>query len=192
MKLFNIPLNVPNILSLYRLASFPFGLYLAVSGQEQIFVWLICINLVTDILDGLIARTFNLQTEIGARIDSLADVGTYILAILGVFMFKFEEFSPHWLSFGVFIGMFLMTNIVSLIKFGRFPSLHLYSLKIGGYIQGTFFFVLFVFDFYTYFYYFMIAWAITAFTEHIVIQLIITKMRSNAKGLYWVLKDKNK
>jgi CDP-diacylglycerol--glycerol-3-phosphate 3-phosphatidyltransferase len=191
MKLFNIPLNIPNILSLYRLASFPFGLYLAVYGQEQIFVWLICINLITDILDGLIARVFNMQTEIGARIDSLADVGTYILAVLGVFIFKSEAFAPHWISFGVFVGMFLMTNIFSLIKFGRFPSLHLYSSKIGGYIQGIFFFILFVFDFYTSFYYFMITWAISAFTEHLVIQIIIKEMQSNVKGLYWVLKRKN-
>jgi cardiolipin synthase len=190
MKLFNIPLNVPNILSLYRLVSFPFGVYLAISGQEQIFVWLICINLITDILDGLIARMFNLQTEIGAKIDSLADIGTYILAIMGIFIFKSQEFSPHWLSFGVFIGMFLMTNVVALIKFGRFPSLHLYSMKIGGYIQGSFFFVLFVFNFYAAFYYFMVIWGITAFTEHIAIQLIIKEMQINAKGLYWILKEK--
>ncbi|MFT5834732.1 MAG: cardiolipin synthase [Cognaticolwellia sp.] len=189
MKLFNIPLNIPNILSLYRLVSFPFGLYLAFSEQEQIFVWLICINLITDILDGLIARAFNMQTEIGARIDSLADVGTYILAILGIFIFKSEEFTPHWISFGIFIGMFLMTNIVGLIKFGRFPSLHLYSSKIGGYIQGIFFFVLFVTEFYTPFYYFMITWAISSFTEHIIIQLITKEMKSNLKGLYWVLKE---
>ena len=190
MKLFNIPLNIPNILSLYRLISFPFGLYLAFSGQERIFVWLICINLITDILDGLIARAFNMQTEIGARIDSLADVGTYILAILGIFIFKSAEFTPHWFSFSIFIGMFLMTNIFALIKFGQFPSLHLYSSKIGGYIQGIFFFVLFVADFYTPFYYFMITWAISSFTEHIVIQLIIKEMKSNLKGLYWILKER--
>ncbi len=184
----NIPLNIPNVLSLYRLFSFPFVLYLAIAGQERLFVWLICINLVTDILDGWIARVFNMQTEIGARIDSLADIGTYILAIVGIFTFKSVEFSPHWLSFGVFIGMFLMTNIVSLIKFKRFPSLHLYSMKIGGYIQGIFFFVLFVFDFYVAYYYFMISWGIAAFSESIIIQLIIKEMKSNAKGLYWVLK----
>jgi CDP-diacylglycerol--glycerol-3-phosphate 3-phosphatidyltransferase len=141
-------------------------------------------------LDGLIARAFNMQTEIGARIDSLADVGTYILAILGIFIFKSEEFTPHWISFGIFIGMFLMTNILGLIKFGRFPSLHLYSSKIGGYIQGIFFFVLFVTEFYTPFYYFMITWAISSFTEHIIIQLIIKEMKSNLKGLHWVLKER--
>jgi CDP-diacylglycerol--glycerol-3-phosphate 3-phosphatidyltransferase len=167
-------------------------LYLALTSQERLFVWLLCINLVTDILDGLIARTFNMQTEIGARIDSIADIGTYILAITGIFIFKSNEFAPHWWSFGIFIGMFIMTNIVALIKFKRFPSLHLYSMKIGGYIQGIFFFVLFVHDFITPYYYFMVIWGILAFSEHIIIQLIIPKMISNAKGLYWVLKSNSK
>ena len=189
MKL-NIPLNIPNILSLYRIVAFPFGLFFLFNHYEQWFVWLICINLITDILDGWIARTFNMQTEIGARIDSLADMGTYILALSGVFVFKYVEFEPHFLSFGIFIGLFIASYVFSLIKFGRFPSLHLYSNKIGGYIQGFFFFTLFVFDFYTPFYYFMVTWGIASFTEHLIIQMVIKEMKSNAKGLYWILKER--
>jgi len=184
-----IPLNIPNILSLYRLISFPFVLYLALNGHENLFVWLLCINLVTDILDGWIARAFDMQTEIGARMDSIADIGTYILAIVGMIIFKTEDFAPHWWSFSIFIGLFIMTNVVSLIKFKRFPSLHLYSMKIGGYVQGSFFFVLFTYDFITAYYFFMLIWGYFAFSESIIIQLILKKMKSNAKGLYWVLKD---
>jgi cardiolipin synthase len=186
-----IPLNVPNILSLYRLLSFPFVLYLAVSRQENLFVWMLCINLVTDILDGLIARIFRLMTDIGAKMDSLADLGTYALAFYGIYLFKSKEFSPHIASFGLFLGLFIVCNLFSLIKFGRFPSLHLYSWKIGGYIQGFFFFTLFVYDFYTPFYYLMVTWGILAFTEHLIIQMIIPQMRANARGLYWLLREKN-
>lgn len=183
-------INVPNILSFYRLLSFPFLLWIAIAENEKLFAILLVINLVTDVLDGLIARMFNLQTEFGARLDSIADVGTYILAITGIAIFKVEEFSPHIISFSVFLGLFFLSNLISLIKFRRFPSLHLYSWKIGGYIQGLFFVLLFIADFYTAFYYFMISWGIIAFCEHIIIQLIIPEMRSNARGLYWVLKDR--
>ena len=189
MKL-NIPLNVPNILSLYRLFSFPFLLFLALTDREQLFAILLVINLITDVLDGLIARTFNLQTEIGAKIDSIADMGTYILAILGVFIFKWADIEPHIITFSIFIGLFVFSHILSVIKFGIFPCLHLYSWKIGGYIQGLFFFLLFLFEFYTGYYYFMVTWGILAFLEHIVIQLIIKEMKPNAKGLYWVLRGK--
>ncbi len=188
MKVSKDLINVPNILSGYRLLSFPFVLYLVLSHQEKLFAGFLIFNLLTDILDGLIARRFNLQTEFGARLDSLADDGTYILAILGVIIFKAEDFAPHLLSFYIFIGLFLTSVIISLIKFKKMPSLHLYSSKIGGYLQGFFFFILFAFGFNTPFYYFMIAWGILSFMEHIAVQLLLPEMRSNVKGLYWVLK----
>ncbi len=183
--------TIPNVLSFYRLLAFPFILYLGIAQQEKLFAIFLTVNLLTDVLDGLIARKFNMQTEFGARLDSIADVGTYILAIAGIFIFKAEDFAPHLYSFYIFILLLISAHILSLIKFGRFPSLHLYSWKIGGYIQGIFFIVLFFFGFYPAFYYFMIVWGILAFCEHIIIQLKITEMASNAKGLYWVLKENN-
>jgi CDP-diacylglycerol--glycerol-3-phosphate 3-phosphatidyltransferase len=131
-----------------------------------------------------------MQTELGARLDSIADFGTYIAAIAGVFFFKAADFYPYLGSFFVFIFLLCFAHILSLSKFRRLPSLHLYSWKIGGYIQGAFFIVLFVFGFYPLFYYITILWGILAFCEHIIIQFMIKEMQSNAKGLYWVLKNK--
>ena len=185
-----LPLNIPNVLSLYRLLSFPFVLFFALKGYENIFTWLLCINLVTDILDGLIARTFNLTTNIGAKLDSLADLGTYLLAFTGIYCFKAKEFQPHILSFSIFTGLFILCNLLALVKFKKLPSLHLYSWKIGGYIQGIFFFYLFVVGFNLLFYYVMLVWGILAFLEHICVQLLLKEMRSNAKGLYWVLRKR--
>lgn len=180
--------TIPNLLSLYRLLMFPFILYWAIGEQEQLFSIFIVVNLITDVLDGWIARRFNMQTDFGARLDSIADLGTYIAAIVGIFFFKASDFQPYLGSFLVFIFLLCFAHILSLIKFRRLPSLHLYSWKIGGYIQGAFFFVLFTVGFYPVLYWGMILWGILAFCEHIAIQLIIPEMRSNAKGLYWVLK----
>lgn len=180
--------NVPNALSVYRILAFPVLLYCIYTEQESPFVVLIVANLISDILDGFIARRFHLETELGARLDSMADNGTYIAAILGLFTFKWMELEPHLYSFILFIGMFLATVVFALVKFKRLPSLHLYSMKIGGYIQGGFFFVTFVFDFYDSYYYFMLVWGLMAFTEHLLVQAVLPEMRSNAKGLYWVLK----
>ncbi|HPE58258.1 MAG TPA: CDP-alcohol phosphatidyltransferase family protein [Bacteroidales bacterium] len=182
--------NLPNIISSYRLVAFPFLIFFAIQRMEVIFAWLLIINLLSDILDGYIARKFKLTTQLGARLDSIADIGTYIAAFCGVFVFKLDVFSDHLLSFGIFITLFILSNILSFVKFGRLPSLHLYSWKIGGYIQGAFFIWLFAVGFNLPFYFFMISWGILAFTEHIIIQLIIDEMKSNAKGLYWILKDK--
>jgi CDP-diacylglycerol--glycerol-3-phosphate 3-phosphatidyltransferase len=183
--------TLPNFLSFYRILAFPFILYLAISGREYWFAVFLIINLITDVLDGAIARGFHQQTEIGARLDSIADFGTYILAVTGIFMFKMEEFSPYLYSFYVFVFFIFAPDFFSLLKFKCMPSLHLYSWKIGGYIQGIFFFTLFTLGFYPALYYFMIVWGVIASIEHILIQIIINEMKSNAKGLYWVLKNKN-
>lgn len=185
-----IPLNIPNILSLYRLFSFPFILVIALMRYETLFTWLICINLITDVLDGLIARTFNMKTEIGARIDSIADNGTFILVFIGLYLFRWESMKPQQIEFFVFMGLFASCILLSLIKFRRFPSLHLYSWKIGGYIQGGFIFISFAFQYYPLVFYIMLVWSIPAFLEHIIVQLLLKEMKSNAKGLYWVLKER--
>ncbi len=183
-------INIPNALSFYRLLIFPVILFLALTGREQAFAILIIISLVTDVLDGMFARLLKQQTDFGARLDSIADFSTYFLVFLGIFLFKMDDFAPHILSFSIFIGLLVSALGLSFIRFGRLPSLHLYSWKIGGYIQGIFFALLFGYKFHTPFYYFMIIWGILAFLEHIIIQLIIPEMRSNAKGLYWVLKER--
>lgn len=184
--------TIPNIISFYRLITFPYVLWLAFSGNEQLFAIFLIINLITDVLDGFIARTFHCETELGARLDSLADIGTYILAIVGVFTFKYADIEPHIVLFSVFISLFFITDIVAIIKFRKFSSFHLYSWKIGGYLQGGFFIVLFSIGFYEFFFYFIMIWGILAFIEHITIQMILVEMKSNVKGLYWVLKEKSR
>jgi len=183
-------LNIPNILSAYRLLTFPVILFFMYIGKQDLFVLFLCINLITDILDGFIARTFNMVTEIGAKLDSLADTGTYILAITGVFVYKYDLFEPYLISFIAFISLFFLSHIIPLIRYKKLPSFHLYSWKIGGYIQGFFFFTLFVFDFNSTFYIIMVTWGIISFIEHIIIQFLIKGLHSNLKGLYWVLKDR--
>lgn len=183
--------TIPNLLGFYRILAFPFILWLAISGKEDLFVIFIVINLLADVADGFIARRLNLVSEFGARLDSMADNLTYILAFIGVFVFKWDDFQPHVVSFLIFIGMLVLTVLVSLIKFGRFPSFHLYSTKAGGFIQGAFFMLLFTYGFIEPLYYVMVVWGILAAIEHIAIQMVIPKMRSNVKGLYWVLKEKD-
>lgn len=183
-------LTLPNKISLYRLCAFPFILYFALAGKENLFVLFFVLNLLTDVADGFIARKFKLETELGARLDSMADNFSYVLAFVGIYLFKWQEFLPYKISFLIFIGFLVSTVILSLIKFKKLPSFHLYTTKIGGYIEGAFFIVLFTVGFVPPFYYFMILWGIWGAIEHIAIQLLIPEMRSNVKGLYWVLKEK--
>lgn len=183
-------LTIPNLITSFRLLVFPLILYFVFTGNEKLFAIFLIISLISDIIDGFIARRFHMETEIGAKLDSFADNLNYLLVFAGLIVFKMEELRPYLFSFILFMGMLVLTVIVSLIKFRKFPSFHLYMTKIGGYVQGAFFICLFTLGFYAPFYYLVIAWGILGAIEHLAIQMILPEMRSNVKGLYWVLKER--
>jgi CDP-diacylglycerol--glycerol-3-phosphate 3-phosphatidyltransferase len=181
--------NLPNAISMYRLLSFPFLLYLVFTGNESFFATLLCINLVSDAVDGIIARTFKLQNEFGARLDSLADWGTYILAFVGIYNFKMPDHgNDFWLLYP-FIGLIVFYNLLSFFKFRRMPSLHLYSTKMGGYFQGIYFFGLFAYGYYAPIFFFAMIWGWLSSIEEIIILIRSKELSSNVKGLYWILKS---
>jgi cardiolipin synthase (CMP-forming) len=184
-------LTVPNFISFYRLIMFPVILVLALGGYERAFVILLVISLISDILDGSIARFFKLQTRFGAGLDNLADIGTYFLALLGIFLFRWEEIRRHAWFLYIFLAVFTLSYIVAFVRFGKIPGLHLYSAVTAGYIQGIFFFILFVWGFYPWMYYLAIGWGIIAYVEKIFVLLRLDDIKSGVKGLYWLMKAEN-
>uniref|UniRef100_UPI0032177AFD CDP-alcohol phosphatidyltransferase family protein n=1 Tax=uncultured Draconibacterium sp. TaxID=1573823 RepID=UPI0032177AFD len=182
-------LNVPNALSLYRLLVFPVILYMALTNRESVYVVLLCISLISDALDGSIARRFNLQTKFGAALDNLADMCTYAVAILGLFVFKWSDIEPHaWILY-LFFAVFIFSYIVAFTRFGKIPGLHLYSAVSAGYVQSIFFFVLFVFGFYSWFYYLALAWGVIAYIEKTFVLFRLDDIKRGVKGLYWLVKE---
>jgi CDP-diacylglycerol--glycerol-3-phosphate 3-phosphatidyltransferase len=184
-------LNVPNLISLYRLLVFPVILFMALTGRENWFVILLSISLISDVLDGNIARYFNLQTNFGAALDNLADICTYAMALLGIFVFKWADVEPHSTILYLFLALFVLSYIVAFMRFGKIPGLHLYSAVSAGYVQSIFFFILFVFGFYTWMFYLAVGWGVIAYTEKILVLFLLDDIKIGVKGLYWILKNKN-
>jgi CDP-diacylglycerol--glycerol-3-phosphate 3-phosphatidyltransferase len=161
-------------------------------SEKDLFVFFICFNLFTDFLDGWIARRYNQITEIGSAIDSLADTGTYFLALAGIIAFKRAYFQPYAISLSIFFGLLLLADLLPLIKFGKFNAYHTYSAKIGAYLKGLFIIVLFTAGFYLWFYYLVIITGMLIFLESIIITFILNESRSDVKGLYWIMKGSKK
>ncbi len=183
-------LNVPNLISLYRLLAFPVILFMAVTNRENWFIILLSISLVSDALDGGIARYFKLQTNFGAALDNLADIFTYAMALLGIFVFKWTEIEPHATILYLFFTLFIISYIVAFARFGKIPGLHLYSAVSAGYLQSIFFFILFVFGFYPWMFYLVIGWGIIAYIEKIAVLFYLDDIKIGVKGLYWLMKEK--
>lgn len=184
-------LNFPNILSFYRLVISPVILFFVLSGQENIYAIFICISLISDILDGNIARLFKLQTRFGAALDNLADMCTYVLAFIGIYIFKWGEIEPYAWAFYMFIGTLLASYVVAFIRFRKIPGLHLYSAVSSGYAQGIFIFVLFAFGFYPWLFYTVTFWGTLAYIEKIFVLLRLDDIRSGVKGIYWLIRTQS-
>ncbi len=68
-----ISLNVPNVLTLFRSALVPVTVILIFYGLTMIAFAVYLLACATDLLDGIIARKFNMITEEGILLDPLAD-----------------------------------------------------------------------------------------------------------------------
>ena len=77
--------SIPNILSLLRLCLAPVLMCFAVAGKAYAFLQILAISLVTDVLDGYLARRLDQTSEFGARLDSCGDMVTYGSMILGIY-----------------------------------------------------------------------------------------------------------
>ena len=78
----NLALNIPNLLSISRLfLVFPLILFLEINRPIYVFIFII-IGGLTDYLDGLIARKFNLKTRLGAILDPLSDKVFYLVPLI--------------------------------------------------------------------------------------------------------------
>lgn len=181
--------NLPNVISFYRLLAVPMILVFVITHNERLFAVFLCISLVSDIADGNIARYFNLRTRFGAALDNVADMGTYAMALTGIFVFKWPEVQSHALLLYVFLAIFIISYFIAFARFGKVPGMHLYGAVIAGYIQGIFFFVLFAWDFVIWLYYLSIIAGIIAYTEKCIVLFRINEIRPGLKGLYWVIRD---
>lgn len=85
---------IPNILTVIRFFLIPFTVHFLVNDQFILAIVFLTLSGLTDILDGAIARKFNLITNFGKLIDPLADKITQ-LSLLGTLVVK--NIIPLWI-----------------------------------------------------------------------------------------------
>jgi CDP-diacylglycerol--glycerol-3-phosphate 3-phosphatidyltransferase len=180
--------NAPNALSVYRIAAAPLILYGIFSGHRMLFAWLVIINLVTDALDGFIARHWKMETSIGVKFDSIGDLTTDVLALLGLVVLEQPFVMSYILPIGLLIGFYLASQVLSLLRFHRLVSLHLYSSKLTNILLAVFFTAYFLVAYVPVLFYTMIVVGILGAIEEIAVLCFLKEHQENVRGLYWVLK----
>lgn len=75
--------TIPNILSMFRLLLLPVIVYMYMHQKDYVLTAvLLLISGVTDLLDGYIARTFNMMSDLGKILDPVADKATQAVILL--------------------------------------------------------------------------------------------------------------
>lgn len=78
--------TIPNILSYIRIFLIPFIIWKYFEAESvndyRIVAVIVAISGITDMLDGLIARKFNMITELGKALDPIADKLTHIALVI--------------------------------------------------------------------------------------------------------------
>jgi cardiolipin synthase len=91
-------LNLPNIITLVRIALIPVMAYYLVSETYRIALPIFLIVALSDLADGYIARRFKLASRLGATLDPIADKLSMLVATL---LLAWQSLLPIWLAIAI-------------------------------------------------------------------------------------------
>lgn len=125
-------LTIPNMLSLFRLLLIPVYVLIYLNASEPIHYYLaggiLAISCFTDLIDGKIARHFNMISTVGKILDPLADKITQFTLILCLAI----RYKVLWLIVALFVikeSFQLIAGIITL-RHGKMLTGALYSGKL--------------------------------------------------------------
>ena len=108
-------LTIPNILSYFRIVLIPIIVTLYLTEHPIWALVFIILSGITDVVDGFIARKFNMVTDFGKFIDPVADKLTQGIILIALL----TRFPWMWLPLGIMIVKEATTFILRLIVFRK-------------------------------------------------------------------------
>lgn len=111
--------TIPNLLSLLRLAMIPIYVYIYWNATQPshyaIAAGILSVSCLTDLVDGKIARRYNMISTVGKVLDPIADKATQ-LSLIVCLAFSYPQL---WILMGLFLvkeGFQLVAGIINLRK----------------------------------------------------------------------------
>lgn len=122
--------QIPNILSVLRLICAPILVVIAIGfGSKVWFSGLFGVMLLTDALDGYLARRLKAESELGRKLDSWSDYLTASCAFIGLWPLWPEIMRREWLWFVVGLVACFAVVIYGLIRWRVIPGYHTWLSK---------------------------------------------------------------
>lgn len=184
--------SIPNLLSLLRIALVPVLALAAAFNQADLFLLVLAISLLSDLLDGYFARKLHQVTELGARLDSWADMATYAMMIIGLYLIWPSVFDQQFFFLMAATLSYILPVIVALFRFGSFPSYHTWGAKLAALLIAPAFYLLILNDQQLFFRLVIVLHVVVAL-EEIAITFFLKKSETNVASILTILANrKNK
>lgn len=182
--------HLPNAISAARLLCVPILALLTYRHRESSFAGLLVAALISDIVDGAIARRFHISSAFGALLDSIADFSTLCVAIYGIVVFHPYVLDEHRIASTAMISAWGLECALALLRYGRLSSFHTYASKVAAYLLGIFIGILFLFGFEVWLFYLAVVTSIVGNIEEMLLLRILPQWRTDVRGLWWVLRER--
>jgi len=124
--------TIPNILSASRVLLLPVLVFLILLKDKTPFLVAYVLVGSTDYFDGLVARRFNMRSELGKTIDSVADLFFYLSSLVFIHILFPEIIRLNHTLLLIFYVMFSMSFVVSWLKLGKPVVMHTQLLRLNG------------------------------------------------------------
>jgi len=132
-----IMMNIPNLLSLSRIAMAPLLLLSSYFGSELLFYIFFTLMLVSDVLDGYIARKLHQCTKVGSYLDSIGDYITYLSLPFATWWLWPEVIRTEWWYILTAFALFLLPGMIARLKFGEMVAYHTWLTKVTAVVMSA-------------------------------------------------------
>lgn len=124
--------SIPTALTVFRLLSAPVLMVLAYMGRERFFLWLAIAALLSDVLDGALARRLGASSETGRLLDSWADLLIALVSFAGATLLWPDTMREEAGYFALVLAALVIPNAWGLLRFRRLLGYHTISAKASG------------------------------------------------------------
>ena len=124
-------LTVPNSITFLRILGTIVLLF--IKPLSVLFFVIYAFTGLTDALDGFVARKTGTQSDLGAKLDSVADLLFYTVMMIKILPVLIKEMPKLiWLFVALVLAIRLASYLVAAYKYHRFSSMHTYLNKLTG------------------------------------------------------------
>jgi len=182
-------MQIPNLISLLRLTMAPVLVWLAWHAYSRAVLVVLVVSFASDALDGYLARRLGQTSDLGARLDSVADFAISLtIPLVGWWLWPdiMRREAPY---FTAMIASTILPPMIGYCKFRTCTSYHTWAAKLAAFSVGSSVILLFA-GWLPWLFRLATPVCVYAALEEIAITLVLPKSQSNVRSFWHIMRKR--